>query len=68
MREKDDVDMDGTPYNPMRNSHLKGRKRFSADFADIQAACAGSGLVLHGLKLKSWSTRPRIPSDTEIQY
>ena len=54
----DDVDMEGVPYNPRRNSHLKGRKRFSADFADIQEACA-SGLVLHGLKLKSWSTRPR---------
>ena len=50
--------MEGVPYNPKRNSHLKGRKRFTADFADIQEACA-SGLVLHGLKLKSWSTRPK---------
>jgi hypothetical protein len=53
--------MDGVPYNPRRNAHLKGRKRFSADFADIQEACA-SGLVLHGLKLKSWSIR-KIPSN-----
>jgi len=44
--------MEGTPYNPKKNTHLKGRKRFSADFADIQEASA-SGLVLHGLKLKS---------------
>ena len=50
--------MDGVPYNPRRNSRLKGRKRFSADFADIQEACA-SGFVLHGLKLKSWSIHPR---------
>jgi ubiquitin-conjugating enzyme E2 Q len=47
----DDVDMDGAPYNPKRNSHLRGRKRFSADLSDIQEACA-SGLVMHGLKLK----------------
>lgn len=52
---KGDVEMDGVPYNPRRNAHLKGRRRFSADFADIQDACA-SGLVLHGLKLKSEST------------
>ncbi|KAF8797821.1 hypothetical protein BYT27DRAFT_7204023 [Phlegmacium glaucopus] len=47
----DDADMDRVPYNPQKNTHLKGRKRFSADFADSQEACA-SGLVLHGLKLK----------------
>jgi ubiquitin-conjugating enzyme E2 Q len=53
--------MEGVPYNPRKNSHLKGRKRFSADFADIQEACA-SGLVLHGLKLKS---RCRLVQDSK---
>jgi ubiquitin-conjugating enzyme E2 Q len=56
--------MDGVPYNPRRNSNLKGRKRFSADFADIQEACA-SGLVLHGFKLKSLSNSSKIPSNTK---
>jgi ubiquitin-conjugating enzyme E2 Q len=39
-------------YDPNKNVHLKGRKRFTADLSDIKEAC-GAGLVLHGLKLKS---------------
>jgi len=39
-------------YNSNKNAHLKGRKRFTADLADMKEAC-GAGLVLHGLKLKS---------------
>ena len=39
-------------YDPNRNAHLKGRKRFTADLADTKEAC-GAGLLLHGLKLKS---------------
>lgn len=38
-------------YDPNRNAHLKGRKRFTADLADTKEAC-GAGLLLHGLKLK----------------
>lgn len=56
--------MGGPLYNPNRNTQLKGRKRFSADFVDIQEACA-SGFVLHGLKLKSRSSSSKIPYDTE---
>lgn len=37
-------------YDPNRNAHLKGRKRFTADLADTKEAC-GAGLLLHGLKL-----------------
>lgn len=39
-------------YDPNRNTHLKGRKRFTADLVDMKEACS-AGLLLHGLKLKS---------------
>ena len=42
------------PYNPDKNAHLKGRRRFTADLSDIREACAG-GLVVGGLVLKSTS-------------
>jgi len=44
----------GLSYNPDKNANLKGRKRFNADLADIQAACK-DGLEFSGLKVKSES-------------
>ncbi|CAA7264437.1 unnamed protein product [Cyclocybe aegerita] len=38
-------------YEPNKNAHLKGRRRFNADLADIDQA-AKAGLVLNGLKVK----------------
>jgi hypothetical protein len=38
-------------YDPEKNAHLKGRRRFTADLSNIQEACAG-GLVVNGLMLK----------------
>lgn len=41
-------------YDPYKNAHLRGRKRFNADLADIREACS-AGLVLSGLRIKSQS-------------
>ncbi|KAJ3509436.1 hypothetical protein NLJ89_g5227 [Agrocybe chaxingu] len=38
-------------YEPNKNAHLKGRRRFNADLADIEQA-AKAGLVLNGLQVK----------------
>ncbi|KAH9475092.1 Ubiquitin-conjugating enzyme E2Q-like protein 1 [Psilocybe cubensis] len=38
-------------YDPLKNKHLKGRRRFNADLADISEACS-AGLVLSGLRVK----------------
>ena len=49
----EDVQMsEPSSYDPNKNAHLKGRRRFNADLLDIQTACNG-GLVSNGLKLKS---------------
>ncbi|KAF8151436.1 hypothetical protein B0H34DRAFT_727589 [Crassisporium funariophilum] len=46
------TEMNAATYNPKGNTHLRGRKRFSADLSDIREACA-TGLAFHGLKIKS---------------
>lgn len=43
---------DGDDYNPNKNAHLKGRRRFVADLNDMREACA-RGLVFSGLTMKS---------------
>lgn len=52
--DDDDVAMGSPDYDPNRNAHLKGRRRFNADLADIQEASL-LGFFLHGLKLQSMS-------------
>ncbi|PPQ71310.1 hypothetical protein CVT24_012036 [Panaeolus cyanescens] len=50
----DDTDDDSlmkTTYDPLKNASLKGRKRFTADFADLKAA-SSAGFVASGLLLK----------------
>ncbi|KAF8968508.1 hypothetical protein BDZ97DRAFT_1798782 [Flammula alnicola] len=47
----DDEDVNMDAYDPNKNAHLKGRRRFTADLSDIQEACV-AGLVLSGLKLQ----------------
>lgn len=42
-------------YDPLKNKHLKGRRRFNADLADIGEACS-AGLVLKGLRVKRQSS------------
>ncbi|TFK43105.1 hypothetical protein BDQ12DRAFT_165045 [Crucibulum laeve] len=38
-------------YDPQKNAHLKGRRRFTADLDDIKAECK-DGLMFHGLRVK----------------
>ena len=51
--------MKKAPYDPDKNAHLKGRRRFTADLSDIQEACAG-GFVVTGLMLKSTFSSPNV--------
>lgn len=43
---------ESSTYDPTTNAHLKGRKRFNADLAQLREA-SNNGLILSGLKLKS---------------
>lgn len=52
--DDEDVPMGAPDYDPNRNAHLKGRRRFNADLSDIQEASL-LGFFLHGLKLQSMS-------------
>ncbi len=52
--DNEDVAMGSPDYDPNRNAHLKGRRRFNADLTDIQEASL-LGFFLHGLKLQSMS-------------
>jgi len=47
-------------YDPEKNAHLKGRRRFTADLSNIQEACAG-GLVVSGLMVKRPCSLPQTP-------
>jgi len=54
------------PYDPDKNAHLKGRRRFTADLSDIQEACTG-GLVVSGLVLKSTFSSSNVIHTDDVQ-
>ncbi len=50
----------------MKNAHLKGRKRFNADFEDMKEEIKRAPLCLHGLRIKSKSVLPALSAPLTI--
>jgi hypothetical protein len=56
----DDPEPSKSAPSPMKNVHLKGRKRFNADLADMKEECKATFKVA-GLTVKGTSASPAFP-------